>query len=198
MATTGNKKGSSGMGTTNWDSTSSPGTQAGGNKTEGVAQTLRDTTYRQLDDQKARASDTLGSIAGAVRGMSQPLRDNGRSGLADYVNQAADGMERWADDLKRQDVGNALRAAKRFAHRQPALFLGAAFTAGLLAARFLKSSSDDRDEGRYDRARGPRPMGTNDYAANPYGTQSAQSGQYGTQSGDIPRLSSDRRPGEVI
>jgi len=192
MATTGSKKGSSGMGTTNWDTTAAPtsGTQATANENESLGQTLRDTTYRQLDDRKARASDTLGSIAGAVRGMSQPLRDGGQSGIADYVNKAADGIERWAGDLKRQDVDDALRAAQRFARRQPALFLGAAFTAGLLAARFLKSSGGDgRADMRYDTARGPRPMGTNDYTATPYGTRS----------GDIPRLSSDRRPsGEVI
>jgi hypothetical protein len=195
MATTGNKKDSSGMGTTNWDTTAAPtpGTHAGAKENETIAQTLRDTTYRQLDDRKTRASDTLGSIAGAVRGMSQPLRDGGQSGIADYVNKAADGLERWAGDLKRQDVNDALRAAQRFARRQPALFLGAAFTAGLLAARFLKSSGGDSGaDMRYDTGRGPRPMGTSDYATNP-------SSPYGTRSGDIPRLSSDpRRPGEGI
>jgi hypothetical protein len=196
MATTGNKKGSSGMGTTNWDTTAAPtpGAHTAATDNESLGQTLRDTTFRQLDDRKARASDTLGSIAGAVRGMSQPLRDGGQGGIANYVNKAADGIERWAGDLKQQDIHDALRAAQRFARRQPALFLGAAFTAGLLAARFLKSSgSDGRADMRYDTSRGPRPMGTNDYAANP------AANPYGTRSGDIPRLSTDPRPtGEVI
>jgi hypothetical protein len=178
------------MGTTNWDTTAPPTSGAAASQNEGIGQTLRDTTFRQLDDRKTRASDTLGSIAGAVRGMSQPLRDGGQSGIADYVNKAADGMERWAADLKRQDIDEALRAAQRFARRQPALFLGAAFTAGLLAARFLKSSGGDgRSDMQYDTPRGPRPMGTSGYAASPYGTRT----------GDIPRVSTDRRPtGEVI
>lgn len=165
-----------------------------------IKQTLRDTTYRQLDDQKARASDTLGSLAGAVRGMTEPLRDRGQSAVADYVNKAADGMERFASTLRHKDIEDATRAVQQFARRQPALFLGAAFTAGILAARFLKSSGDEqrRDSygtGRsYDMSRttgagGAGTMGTTDFGAR----------QYGTTSGDIPRVPpASRTPGEVI
>ena len=194
MATTGNRQGSPGVGTTNWDTTApqQPRDRLPANDRQSIGETLRDTTYRQLDDQKARASDTLGSLAGAVRGMTQPLRDNGQTGIADYVNKAADGIERWATDLEHQGVDDALRAAQQFARRQPALFIGAAFTAGILAARFLKSSSGNRSaRAQYGSARGPRPMGSNDFAGAPHGTTS----------GDIPRLRSDRSPnptGEVI
>jgi hypothetical protein len=192
MATTGNGPGSSGTGTTNWDTTTQqPRDRVAANSSQGLGQTLRDTTYKQIDDRKTRASDTLGNIAGAVRGMTQPLRDGGQSGIADYVNQAADGIERWAADLKRQDVDDALRAAQQFARRQPALFLGVAFTAGMLAARFLKSSGGASERGQYVASRGPRPMGSNQFAGSPYDTTS----------GDLPRLTSDRYPnptGEVI
>ena len=102
-----------------------------------MAQTLRDTTYRSIDDQKSRASDTLGSLAGAVRGMSQPLREGGQTQIADYVNRAADGIERWASQLRQQDLEDAVRAVEQFARRQPAMFLGIAFGTGLIAARFL-------------------------------------------------------------
>ena len=192
MATTGSGPGSSGTGTTNWQTTTQqPRDRVAAESSQGLKQTLRDTTYKQIDDRKARASDTLGSIAGAVRGMTQPLREGGQSGIADYVNQAADGIERWAADLKRQDVDDALRAAQQFARRQPALFLGMAFTAGMLAARFLKSSSSGPEAGRYSAGGGPRPMGSNPYAG----------AGFDTTSGDVPRLSSDRYPnptGEVI
>ena len=184
------------MGTTNPSTTAQQQRHRPGKGSQGVGETLRDTTYRQLDDRKLRTSDTLGSIAGAVRGMTQPLRDGGQTGMAEYVNKAADGMERWAADLKRQDIDDALRAAQQFARRQPALFLGVAFTAGMLAARFLKSSGENSQRDfRYDTGRGSRPMGTTDYAAGSYGTTSS------TTSGDIPRLTSDpyRNPkGEVI
>jgi hypothetical protein len=180
------------VGTTNRDTAAQQSSgRTPSNDGQGIGETLRDTTYRQLDDQKARASDTLGSFAGAVRGMTQPLRESGQTNIADYVNKAADGIERWAGDLKHQNVSDALRAAQQFARRQPALFIGAAFTAGMLAARFLKSSGDKGGRTQYGGPRGPRPMGSNDFAAAPYGTTS----------GDIPRLRSDRYPnptGEVI
>lgn len=191
MATTGKRQGSTGMGSNTWDTTASSAVDPS-RESQGIGQTLRDTTYRQMDDQKSRASDTLGSLAGAVRGMTQPLRDNGQTSIADYVNKAADGIERWSIDLKHQDLSEALRAAQRFARRQPALFLGVAFTAGLLAARFLKSSgSEGAGRAQFGGARGPRPMGSNEFAGSPYGTTT----------GDIPRLSGDRYPnptGEVI
>jgi hypothetical protein len=179
----------------------------------GIGQTLRDSTYRSIDEQKTRASDTLGSLAGAVRGMTQPLRDGGQSEIASYVNRAADGIERWASQLRQQDLEEAIRGVERFARRQPVMFLGIAFGAGLIAARFLKSSSP-HSAGRYgssfdsmsgDRssgfgASGPGAMNPGFGAGTPrpaYGTST--SGPGGSSTGDIPRVSSDIRPtGEVL
>jgi hypothetical protein len=81
--------------------------------------------------------------------MSQPLRDGGQPQMADYVNKAADGIERWATQLRQQDLEDAVRAVEQFARRQPALFLGVAFGAGLMAARFLKSSGSHYEERHY-------------------------------------------------
>jgi hypothetical protein len=120
----------------------------GENQPRGIAEMVRETTYQRLDGQKDRATQTLGSFAGAVRGMTQPLRDGGQTTAADYVTRAADGIERWADQLRQQDIAEAVRGVERFARREPGLFLGIAFGAGLLAARFLKSSSRAQDEFR--------------------------------------------------
>jgi hypothetical protein len=170
----------------------------------GITQTLKDSTYRGIDQQKSRASDTLGSLAGAVRGMTQPLRDGGQTQMADYVNKAADGIERWASNLRQQDLEDGVRAVEQFARRQPAMFLGIAFGAGLVAARFLKSSSADGEVRHYrdfDTTPGAGPtslgstgLGTTSTGASPYGTGTTRS-----TSGDIPRLSSDiRSTGEVL
>ena len=117
--------------------------QGQGSQVSGIGQTLRDATYQKLTDQKARASDTLGSVAGAVRGMTEPLRESGQSSVADYVDKAAEGIERWADQLRRRDINETVRAVHDFARREPAVFLGIAFGAGALLARFLKSSTSD-------------------------------------------------------
>jgi hypothetical protein len=57
------------------------------------------------------------------------------------MDSAVDQIERFAGYLRNRDVGQMVDDVERFARRQPGLFLGSAFTIGLLAARFLKSSS---------------------------------------------------------
>jgi hypothetical protein len=172
-------------------------TGSGDTTSSGITQTLKDKTYQQLDGQKVRASDTLGNLAGAVRGMTQPLRDGGQEQIADAVNKAADGIERWASQLRQQDLDDAVRAVQQFARRQPAMFLGIAFGAGLIAARFLKSSNS-RDSGYYrdyDRDYGRKL----DTGSEGIGTADYRSPQFGTSAGDIPRVPPDvRSTGEVI
>ena len=208
------------MGTSDWNTSGGAGetrdrraasdSSTGG----GITQTLKDTTYKSIDDQKARASDTLGSLAGAVRGMSQPLRDGGQPQIAEYVNKAADGIERWASNLRQQDLEDAVRAVQQFARRQPAMFLGLAFGAGLVAARFLKSSGSDGGVRYYDdfdtTPGGPTSLGSTAYGGSSglgstgMGGTSTGASNFGssataTTSGDIPRVSSDIRPaGEVL
>ncbi len=144
--------------------------QGARNDSEGIGPTLRGAAYQKLTDQKVRASDTLGSVASAVRGMTDSLRDGGQSSVANYVNQAADGLDRWADRLRERDIDDAVRAVNDFARRQPVVFLGLAFGAGALLARFLKSSS--ADDQRSSRGSG--------------GAWGGSSGRHGVASGSVP------------
>lgn len=211
MATTGTGQGGSGLGTSDWNTA---GQRSGetrdrraageGDGASGITQTLKDSTYRSIDEQKSRASDTLGSLAGAVRGMTQPLRDGGQSQMADYANKAADGIERWASNLRQQDLEDAVRAVEQFARRQPAMFLGLAFGAGLVAARFLKSSGADDYSGQYRQfdtmpGAGPTSLGSTGLGTTGMGGSTYGAGATGSTSGDIPRVSRDiRSTGEVL
>jgi hypothetical protein len=109
----------------------------------------------QFGNQKQRATDTLGSLAGAVRGVTDQLREGGQTGIADYATRAADTLERWSSTLGEQDLDDAVRQVRQFARRRPAFFLGAAFGVGVLAARFLKSSAEDRYEAGASQRREP-------------------------------------------
>lgn len=113
----------------------------GGNST-GMVDRVRHTAAAQLTTQKTRATDALGSVAAAIRQSSQPLRDSNQATLADYAGKAADQLEQFSTRLRERDLTELMDDAKRFARRQPAIFVGAAFAAGVLAARFLKSSPD--------------------------------------------------------
>jgi len=125
----------------------------------------------RLSDQKQRASEGLGSMAHALRQTGQRLREQDQGTVAQYTDQAADQIEHFSGFLRNRDVNELVGEVERFARRQPALFLGGAFTLGLLGARFLKSSSD--------RARGTS-YGSTSLAGQYTGGMPAMSGQYAT------------------
>jgi ElaB/YqjD/DUF883 family membrane-anchored ribosome-binding protein len=107
----------------------------------GLVGRARERATAQLTTQKDKATDTLGSVARAVRQSTQQLRNQQQDTLAGYVEQAADQIDRLSQRLRDKDVGELLEDAQRFARRQPALFIGSAFAVGLVGARFLKSSN---------------------------------------------------------
>jgi hypothetical protein len=105
--------------------------------------TVKERATAQLDTQKTRATDGLSVIAGAVRRTTEHLRSEQHDSIAEYVDRAADQLEHLSAGLRDKDVTELLQDARRFARRQPGLFIGGSFAVGLLAARFLKSSQRD-------------------------------------------------------
>ena len=120
----------------------------------GIINRVKDSATAQLKTQKDRGVDALGSVTQAVRSSTQRLRDEQHDTIANYVEKAADGLDRWSQQLKNKNVDEQLGDIQRLARRQPAVFIGSAFAIGLLGARFLKSSREpDLESGRY-RSRG--------------------------------------------
>ena len=111
------------------------------NQGPGLMDRLRDGAASQLGTQKDRATEGVTSVAQAVRQSTQQLRDNRHETIAQYVDQAIDGVERFANRLKEKNVTELVRDAQQFAQRNPAVFVGTAFGIGVIAARFLKSSN---------------------------------------------------------
>ena len=134
----------------------------------GLMDRVRSGATAQLSSTKDRATDGLGSLAQAVRQSTQPFRENQQDTIAQYIEKAADQLDRFSSHLRQRDINDIVDDVQRFARRQPAVFIGAAFAAGVVAARFLKSSNNGRT-----------------YAAMPrYGQQDMRYGQqasYGQQ-----------------
>lgn len=110
-----------------------------------------------VNAQKAKAADSLGNVAQALRHSSEELRSND-SGLPmhQYISTAADRVERWSDYVRSSSVADMMSEVEQFARRQPAIFIGGAMMLGLLGARFLKSSSrSDADAPSPARSTGP-------------------------------------------
>ncbi|MBV9950087.1 MAG: hypothetical protein JOZ69_24820, partial [Myxococcales bacterium] len=81
-------------------------------------------------------------------GVARTLRDAGDKidsppgiELDRYVSRAAEGVERASAYLRERQLRDVMRDVEGYARREPALFFGGAFALGLLASRFLKSSS---------------------------------------------------------
>ena len=62
--------------------------------------------------------------------------------VAAYTQGVADKIEQLASALRGRDLPQLARDVEQLARRQPALFIGGAFSVGLIAARFMKSSAN--------------------------------------------------------
>jgi len=118
---------------------STPGSDGSGQKL-GLTDQLRDKASSQLSSRKDQAVEGLSSLAEAARQTGRQLREKDQTGVATYVETAADQIERFSHAIGNKDLTEIVADVERFARRQPAVFLGVGFGLGLLGARFLKSS----------------------------------------------------------
>jgi len=111
-----------------------------------IRQILRDGVHEQLDSQRQRATEGLGSLASAVRQTTEHLREQGKPEMAELVDQAAEQADRLSSSLEQLELEDLVYAVERFAKRRPTVFVASAFGLGLAAARFLKSSAGSTDD----------------------------------------------------
>jgi hypothetical protein len=107
-----------------------------------VATTARQTAESQMASGKDRAAEGLGSVAQALRQTGEQMRPQDHLGVSPYLSAVAEQIDRASGYLQDRSLGQLVGDVESFARREPAIFLGGAFLAGLLAGRFLKSSGD--------------------------------------------------------
>ncbi|MGQ9367457.1 hypothetical protein [Azospirillum sp. ST 5-10] len=104
----------------------------------------RDRIRTLFEQQSHRAADQLGGVAHALHQAAQQLEEENQGPAARYVDTAAERVERMADTLRDSSVDDLVGMVESYARRQPEIFLGAAFAAGFLFSRFVKSSGERR------------------------------------------------------
>ena len=109
-----------------------------------LAEEAKQQAQGQLAAQKTRATDGLRSLSTALQEASSQLREEDQDALARYTDTAAEQLGQFAELLRERSVGELLREAKRYARREPALFLGGAVVLGFFGGRFLRSSRPGR------------------------------------------------------
>ncbi len=106
----------------------------------------REQANKVVGERKDKAAHSLDALSGALRDSAGRLRDE-QTVFGDYAESAAERVERLARYLRERDPERLLEDAEDFARSRPEIFVGGMFVAGLLLARFLKSSAE-RAEGQ--------------------------------------------------
>ena len=72
----------------------------------GLMDRVRSGATAQLSSTKDRATDGLGSLAQAVRQSTQPFRENQQDTIAQYIEKAADQLDRFSSHLRQRDIND--------------------------------------------------------------------------------------------
>ena len=111
-------------------------------KAKQMAEPYAERARSSIEDKMARAASELGTVANALRQCGSDMNTRENAMLLPYVEQAADQVDRLSSFLENRRIDDLARDAEAFARRNPAVFLGAMFGVGILAARFLKARPD--------------------------------------------------------
>lgn len=132
---------------------STPGSSTSGRADEGFArkdgQGAAGSTKERLRDfankQKDVGIDHVSGFASAAHKAADALAEQ-NSGIAGLVHEAADGLDRMSGNLRDKDVSEIYGSMQDFARRQPLVFIAGSVAAGILLARFLKSSAQPAEQ----------------------------------------------------
>jgi hypothetical protein len=99
----------------------------------------------QVGERTTQAGEQLRSVADAARQVGQTLRDQeGKEQPARLVDGVAERVDRLGSYLEESDANSMLDELDRLGRRSPAAVMAGGVAVGVLLARFLKASSDNR------------------------------------------------------
>jgi hypothetical protein len=119
-------------------------------KAQETAQKAQGVLREQIDQRSQQAGEQIGSTAGDLRSVGEELRKQGKDTPAKLADQAAEKAERVGSYLSEADADRLLSDAEDFGRRQPLAVLAGGVAVGILAARFLKASSNSRYRSRVE------------------------------------------------
>jgi hypothetical protein len=108
------------------------------------------------DQRKNDVAQTIVDLANSIRDSGRALED--RPQIHSVVDSAAQGLERVADTIRTRSIGDIVNDVEAVVRRRPALVAAATLAAGVLLARFIRSSAEGmrdvgQQRGRSDSAR---------------------------------------------
>lgn len=122
---------------------------------EGLANVAAEQGRGLLDAARLQAQDYVerrkGEAASSVQDLARSLRSSGKD-MADkphvraFFDSAADGLEQLGTSIERRSLGDFYNEAESIARRAPVAVAVGTFVVGLIAARFIKSSTLPPDD----------------------------------------------------
>ncbi len=106
-----------------------------------------------LGEQKTNLAAGITSVADSIRQVGENIshsnENNQVAALAGkYGDTLAQQVEKFSSYIQDKEIKELVRDVEQFAKRNPIVFVSGAFALGILAARFLKSSSNQASAGR--------------------------------------------------
>ncbi len=108
-----------------------------------LVERMRGRISNEVNARKNRVTENLDQMAEAVRRIGEPLQGRPFGDLAQYTESAATRLEQIAGALRERDMRDLAGDVREFGRRRPAMLVAAGFAAGVLAARFLKSTAGE-------------------------------------------------------
>lgn len=96
----------------------------------------------EAERQKDMGAGHLDAFADAVRKAADELGENDESAAAQFVREAAGGLESLSGSLREKSVGDLVDNVSRFGRTNPTAFLGGALLAGVALGRFAQASGE--------------------------------------------------------
>lgn len=115
---------------------------------------VSDQASSKINEQKSNLAAGLSTVAENLREVDKNLQNTDQETpitnfTGKYTGSLADQIENLAGYLDNKELGEMLGDVEKFARKNPTVFIGGAFAAGLLLARFLKSSNSRRNVSQY-------------------------------------------------
>jgi hypothetical protein len=114
----------------------------------------------EVDTRSTQAGEQVRRQASDIRSVGDQLRQQGKDGPAKVADQVADRIEGVGGWLTRSSGEDILHEIEDFGRRQPWAVMAGGLALGFLASRFLKASSSNRYERRFESTYGTSPYGT--------------------------------------
>jgi hypothetical protein len=108
-----------------------------------LAHRASETGFQQVDQRREQAADAVDRVAKSIRKVSVEIGAQ-QPAIGNVADTAADQAERLAGYLRHTDARQMLDNVQSYARRQPLLFVGGAFLAGLAASRLMKAAGGDQ------------------------------------------------------